>query len=373
MHDREQESQGVLTPADISAGHDWRLGRFPNLMQRRIEKILLVSSPYDSFILEEDGLLSELIFSEYVDLGLTHSPHVTRVSNGEEALAAIRSGDFDLVITMLRVGGMDCASFGRAVREVSPDLPVVLLIADELELLRLGETLYELDVDDIYVWQGDAKLFLAIIKVIEDRRNAEHDTRIGGVGVIILVEDSLRFRSSLLPALYSELVSQTRSVMQDGLNRMHKLLRLRARPKILTAATYEDALALYERFKDYIFGLITDVTFPRDGQPDPQAGLALIHQIKSEHPDVPVLLQSSDPDNRKLADSVQSAFLHKRSRTLLADLREFMLNNFGFGDFVFRLPDGTEVARARDLRSMKRVLPTVPEESLDYHGQRNHF
>jgi len=373
MSNAEQKGRSAHAPTDISAGHDWRLGRFPNLMPRRVEKILLVSSPYESFILEEDGLLSELIFSEYSDLGLTHAPHVTRVASGEEALAAIRDGAFDLVITMLRVGDMDIFRFAQAVRRIAPELPVVLLIANELELARLGDRRDELDVDGIYVWQGDAKLFLAIIKVIEDRWNAEHDTQIGGVGVIILIEDSVRYRSSLLPALYSELVKQTRSVMQDSLNRMHKLLRLRARPKILVAQTYEEGLALYERFKDCLFGLITDVGFPRNGQPDPRAGLAFIRHVQGEHPDVPILLQSSDPGNRELAASVSSGFLHKRSSTLLQDLRDFMLHNFGFGDFVFRLPDGREVARATDLLSMKQVLLQVPGESLDYHAQRNHF
>lgn len=373
MNDAEQDKRAVGIPADVSAGHDWRLGRFPNLMPRRIEKILLVSSAYESFILEEDGLLSELIFSEYMDLGLTHAPDVTRVATGEEALSAIREGEFDLVITMLRLGDMDIARFGRAVHEISPDLPVVLLIANEIELVRLGERRDEVNVDGIYVWQGDAKLFLAIIKVLEDRWNAAHDTQIGGVGVIILVEDSRRHRSSLLPALYSELVAQTRSVMLDGLNRMHKLLRLRARPKILIAENYEEGVELYERYKDYIFGLITDVGFPRAGRRDPRAGLALIRHVRREHPDVPVLLQSSDPSNRQLAEPIGCSFLHKHSSTLLQDLREFMLHNFGFGDFVFRTPDGHEVARAPDLLSMKRVLPTVPDESLDYHAQRNHF
>jgi CheY-like chemotaxis protein len=373
MHGDKQETPTTHGLTDLSAGHDWRLGRFPNLMLRRIEEILLVSSAYESFILEEDGLLTELIFSEYTDLGLTHAPHVARAGSREEALAAIRDGDFDLVITMLGGSGAETTRFVQAVRQAKPDLPVVLLISNELELIRLGDRVPEIDVDGVYVWQGDPKLFLAIIKLIEDRWNAEHDTRIGGVGVIILVEDSIRYRSSLLPALYSELVEQTRSVMQDGLNRMHKLLRMRARPKILAAATYEDGMKLFERFRDYLFGVIADVGFPRAGQHDAQAGLAFTRHVKSGCPDLPVLLQSSDPHNRKLAESVQCAFLHKHSRTLLEDLREFMLNNFGFGDFVFRLPDGHEIARAPDLLTMKQVLPHVPGESLDYHGQRNHF
>ena len=358
---------------DKSAGHDWRQDRFPKLMPHRIESILLVSSAYESFILEEDGLLTELISSEYIDLGLSHAPHVTRVASGDEALAAVLTGEFDLVITMLRVGGTDIFKFGQAVRQLAPNLPIVLLIANELELVRLGERRDDLTVDEIFVWQGDAKLFLAITKIVEDRWNADHDTRVGGVGVIILVEDSLRYRSILLPALYSELVQQTRSVMQDSLNGMQKLLRLRARPKIMVATTYEEGLALYERFKDNLFGVVTDVGFPRDGRHDPRAGIDFIRQIKTEMPDVPVLLQSSDPENKKLAEWVHSSFIYKRSRTLLQDLRTFMLQNFGFGDFVFRLPDGREVARAPDLLSMKRVLPGVPGESIDYHAQHNHF
>ena len=359
-------------PADES-GHEWRLGRFPNLMDRRVEEILLVSSAYDSFILEEDGLLSELIFSEFADLGLTHAPRVTRVNNGEEALDALARKQFDLMITMLRLGDMDIFEFTRTVRRNAPYLPVVLLISNELELGRLGERRGEMNVSGMYVWHGDAKLFLAIIKLIEDRWNADYDTKVGGVGVIILVEDSVRYRSVLLPLMYGELVKQTRSVMLEGINRMQKLLRTRARPKILAAESYEEAVALYERYRDYIFGLITDVSFVRGGKMDPSAGVALVRHVKNDNPDVPVLMQSSDPQNRLLAEQVKAGFLHKRSSTLLQDLRAFMLDNFGFGDFVFRLPDGREAARAADLRSMLRVLPTVPGESLMYHAQRNHF
>ena len=342
-------------------------------MPRRVEKILLVSSAYESFMIEEDGLLTELISSEYTDLGLTRSPQVTRAADAEQALDTLREGHFDLVITMSRVGGADPVRFGDAVREIDPDLPIVMLIANELELTRLGHRPHNLNMDHIHVWQGDARLFLAMIKVIEDSWNAEHDTRVGGVGVIILVEDSLRSRSSLLPTLYSELVEQTRSVMQDGLNRMHRLLRLRARPKILIADDFEQAQDLYERFKDYLFGLITDVAFPRAGKQNRQAGLELIEHVRETHPDLPVLLQSSNPNNCQLAQRVNAAFLHKHSSTLLQDLRGFMLDNFGFGDFVFRMPDGREVARVPDLLTMKHVLPTVPPESIDYHSTRNHF
>lgn len=370
----ERAKKRISQPGDAaSRGHDWRMGRFPNLMPQRIQEVLLVSSPYDSFILEEDGLLTEKIYSEYLDLGLTHSPNITRVSTGEEALAAIREGTYDLVITMLRLGDMDVPKFAGALRALRPQLPVVLLISSAWELARIAHLRAELNVDGLYVWHGDTKLFLAIIKVIEDRMNAEHDARVGDVGVIILVEDSIRFLSSLLPIIYSQLVQQTRAVMADGLNHMDKLLRMRARPKVLLAHSYEEGLELYHRFRKQLFGVISDVSFARNGAQDPRAGIDFIRRIKTDLQDLPALLQSSDLSNGELAGLIGARFLHKRSATLLEDVRNFMLDNFGFGDFVFRTPEGQEVARAGDLQTMARVLREVPLESIEYHAVRNHF
>ncbi len=363
---------GGSAAGDRSGGHDWRRGRFPQLMQKRIQQILLVSSPYDAFILEEDGLLTEMIYTEYLDLGLTHSPNITRVSTGEEALRLLRGGAFDLVITMSRLGDMDVGRFGAAVRAQRPGLPVVLLVANEWELGRVTAA-HRQHVDAAFVWHGDAKLFLAIIKVFEDRMNAEQDARVGDVGVIVLVEDSIRFRSSLLPIIYSQLVRQTRAVMVDGLNHMDKLMRMAARPKVLLAETYEEGLELFRRFRKQIFGVISDVSYPRGGIQDPQAGIAFIRQVRAELPDTPVLLQSSDASNWQLAERLGVSFLHKHSPTLLEDVRSFMLTHFGFGDFVFRLPGGGEVARAGDLRGMAQVLREVPAESIEYHARHNHF
>ena len=362
-------------PADDHAGgQDWRRGRFPHLMPRRIQEVLLVSSLYDAFILEEDGLLTEKISTEYMDLGLTHSPNITRVSTGEEALAALRERPCDLVITLLRLGDMDIAKFGPVVRQVRPDLPVVLLTANEWELARLTPQRRQgLNVDSLYVWHGDTKIFLAIIKALEDRFNADQDTRLGDVGVIILVEDSVRYRSLLLPVIYSQLVRQTRAVMADGLNHMDKLSRLAARPKVLVAETFEDAVGLYERYRKHLFGVVSDVSFQRAGRTDAQDGATFIRQVHRELPDLPAVLQSSDPANEELAAQLGVSFLHKRSATLAEDLQNFMLRYFGFGDFVFRLPDGREVARARDLRGMAEVLRHVPIESIEYHAVRNHF
>lgn len=362
------------TPAERSASeYDWRLGRFPKLMMRRIQEVLLVSSAYDSFILEEDGLLTEMIYNEYIDLGLTHAPNITRVPNGEAALARIGPRKFDLVITMLRLGNMDVGNFERAVHRLDPQVPVVLLMSSEWELSRVMHQHPQFGADSLYVWHGDAKLFLAIIKSLEDRLNAEHDTRAADVGVIILVEDSVGFRSSLLPLMYSELVKQTRAVMAESLNPMDRRVRMRARPKILVADTFEQGMDFYRRFHRHVFGVVADVSFPRAGRLDPQAGVDFIREIKHDMPDVPAVLQSSDIANARFADQIGASFLHKRSATLLDDLRNFMLENFGFGDFVFRLPDGREVGRARDLQSMATALEQVPLDAILFHARRNHF
>lgn len=374
MSRRTKDGQDGTSRRDlVAAWQDWRVKRFPHLMRRRVQEILLVSSPYDAFSLEEDGLLTEAIYSEYIDLGLTHAPDVTRVSTGEEALQALAQQPFDLVITMLRLGDMDVFQFSRAVRERNPEIPIVLLVASNWELALVTQQRGRLEIDGVYVWHGDTKIFLAIIKGLEDRWNAEYDTRVAGVGVIILVEDSIRFRSSLLPIMYTELVKQTRAVMADGINRMHKLLRMRARPKILVAETYEQGLELYRRFQRYLFGVIADVSFARNGRTDPRAGIDFIRLVKADNQDTPALLQSSDPANRALAEEIGARFLHKRSTTLLEDVRNFMLHNFGFGDFIFRMPDGSEVGRAADLRAMTRVLAEAPAESVEYHARRNHF
>lgn len=360
-------------PDEEASGHGWRRGRFPTLMLRRIQRVLLVSSPYDAFILEEDGLLTELIYAEYLDLGLTHAPIITRVSTGEEALESIRTQPCDLVITLLRLGDMDVARFADAVRRIRPELPVVLLVANDWELARLTQHGRPRNIDGIYVWHGDTKVFLAIVKVIEDRINVERDVRVGDVGVIILVEDSVRFRSSLLPIIYSQLVQQTRAVMADSLNHMDKLLRLTARPKVLVAETFEQGIDLFDRFAPNLSGVICDVSFPRNGVEDMRAGIDFIRQIKASLPDVPALLQSSDESNRARAEEIGARFLHKRSTTLFEDVQQFMVENFGFGAFVFRMPDGSEVARAGDLRSMAEVLAWVPLESIEYHARNNHF
>ncbi len=356
-----------------TAGHPWRLGRFPFLMPFRVEEVLLVSSPYDSFTMEEDGLLTEMIFAEYTDLGLPHAPNVTRVPTAKEALDAVSGGEFDLVIAMPRVGTMRLGRFRAEMAVRAPHIPVVFLVSSEAELLHVTETEPDLDTSDIFMWHGDASLLVAIVKHVEDRANVEHDARAAGVGSIIMVEDSPRFRSVILPIIYSELVRQTRAVLADALNRMQRHLRMRARPKVLIAETYETAMMYYHRHRKTLFGVISDVKFPRGGRKDAEAGLRLIETIRYDDADLPILLQSSDESNRLVAESCGASFLHKGSPTLLKDLSDFIHHNFGFGDFIFRAADGREVGRAPDLRALIKVLPKIPDESIAYHAQRNHF
>ena len=346
---------------------------FHNLMPHRVQNVLLVSSLYESFILEEEGLITELITREYLDMHLSHAPRVWRASTGQEALQFIEERPVDLVITMTRLGQWNLPDFARAVKERRPDLPVIILAGEARELARRPELARSKYIDRVFVWGGDAKILLAIIKFVEDCANAEHDTRVGDVRVIILVENSVRFYSAYLPLIYGEVVKLTRSLIAEGINPMHQLLRLRARPKILLAETFEEAWELYSKFGANLLGVISDVRFPRNGQLDDEAGLALVRLIRRDSPHLPVLLQSSNTSFARSAADLQVSFLNKQSHSLLQNLRMFLLGNLGFGDFIFQVPGGQEVGRANDLRTFKEMIGTVPDESLIFHARNNHF
>ncbi|MFH1676029.1 MAG: PEP/pyruvate-binding domain-containing protein, partial [bacterium] len=345
-----------------------------SLMPKRVHDLLLVSSMYDSYTFEEDGRLTEILFSQYVELNLRNTPRIRRVSTAEEALEKLKTDHFDLVISMLRVGGMDIADFSRRVKEIDPDLPVVLLAYQtrELSLLQARQDLP--GIDRIFVWHGDVRLFLAIIKYIEDRMNVSHDSEVAGVQSIILLEDNISFYSSYLPMLYTEVVLQTQALMAEGLNITEKVMRMQARPKILLATSYEEGSELYGKFQEHILGVVVDVSLPKGGEPDPEAGLEFARRVREETWDRAVLVQSSDERHRKAALELGAHFINKNSPTLLHELREFMRENLGFGDFLFKRPDdGSVVARAGDLRSLLEALKTVPDDSLLFHVRRNHF
>jgi DNA-binding NarL/FixJ family response regulator len=346
---------------------------FHALMSRRITNILLVSSLYDSFTLEEDGSFTEVLFSEYLNLNLRYAPRIVRVSTGEEALVRLKKDAFDLVISMLSIGPVKCDELGRAMKVEFPDLPLVVLANSQRDLQIFTETGSLESTRLTFVWQGDVRLFLAIIKSIEDRWNAEHDAQIAGVKCIILVEDSTRFCSSYLPMLYTELMKQTQVLMADGVNRMQKFMRMRARPKILHARSYEEAIELYKSFRNHVLGVILDVRFEKSGVENAEAGIELAGEIRAGDPSCPILFQSSEESNREKAIALGAAFINKNSLTLLAEVRKFMKDFLGFGDFVFKNPDGVEEARAHDLRELRKALRKVSDQSLLFHALKNHF
>ncbi len=346
---------------------------FYEMMARRVSEILLVSSPYDAFIMEEDGRLAERIIHEYRGLNLTRPPRLTWVSGTGEAFEILSRRKFDLVLTMPRLDDMDPAEFGARVKERHQDLPIFLLTHDTADVRYASTFAVKPHIDEIFVWFGNTDLLLAIIKSVEDAMNVGYDTRRAKVRVIILVEDSPAYRSSLLPLLYKEVVSQTNAVMEESLNEEHRILRMRARPKILTAETYEEARALYEEHRPYLLSVFSDVRFPRKGGEDPHAGFELLSGIKRDDPDLPVLMLSSEENNRERALNIPAVFLNKNSPALHMGIRSFLVNYLGFGDFIFRVPDGGEVGRAGNLREMEKILPTVPDESILYHAIRNHF
>lgn len=354
-------------------GYRRRYDIFSKLMPFRVRDILLVSSLYDSYILEEDGRLTDLIANEYKALNLPYAPNVHRVSTGEQALKLLDEEKYDLVITQMRLGYMDPHDFAQVVKENHPELPVVMLAYETRELNRILERGGAKIFDKIFVWHGDGKILLAIVKYIEDRKNSEHDIRQGGVPAIILIEDSVSFYSSYLPIIYTELVKQIQTVVREEPSLSRKFNRTRARPKVLLASTFEEGWALVEEYRDNLLGIISDIRFPAGGKVSATAGLDFARQVREVSPDMPVLLQSKEECYAKDAAALKVAFVMKNSRSLLQEVQSYIVNNFGFGDFVFCMPDGKEVGRATNLFEMEQVLHDIPPESVKWHGERNHF
>ena len=351
-----------------------RFEGFENLMPFKVQNILLVSSLYDSFILREDGRLNELLIDESLELNLRQIPGITHVSSCAEALELARSQpQFNLIVTNLAVGDMDAAQLAREVRRAGLDVPVLVLAYDYREIKNFVARNPVTGIERIFLWQGNARILIAMVKYIEDKRNVRHDTRAIGVPVLLVVEDNIRYYSSFLPVIYTELIKQSKRVIQEGINVAHKLVRMQARPRILLSSNFEDAASLVEEYRDYLFGLVSDVEFPMEGKLSPEAGFELARLVKSLVPDAPVVLQTSRTEFRPRAFAAGFSFLRKRSPTLLKDLRRILTEEFGFGDFVFRLPDSTEVARAKDMNELEERLQTVPEESVVFHSQSNHF
>jgi CheY-like chemotaxis protein len=368
------EMVNSLDPFWVEHGYGNRFQGFQNLMRLRIRDILLVSSLYDLYLFEEDGRLYELIRNEYQGFNLSHSPELTRVSSGRNAIALAREENrFDLIITTLHIDDMHAIDFARMVKESGLNIPVVLLAHDNRELKHLLVHNDTSVFDRIFIWQGDFRIIIAIVKSFEDRINVEHDTRMVGVQTIIVIEDNVRHYSSILPIIYTEILKQSQRLISEGINLTHKFLRMRARPKILLCSTYEEAWSYYQRYSEFMLGVISDIDFPRNGVPDARAGLEFADAVRAGDPDLPILLLSTLHENGAEAGIRNASFVLKDSPHLLNELRQFMIHSFSFGDFVFRTPGGVEVGRATDLKSLEEQLALVPAESIRYHGERNHF
>lgn len=358
----------------IEHGYGMRIQSFQNLMRHRISDVLLVSSLYDLYLIEEDGRLYELIRKEYQGLRLSHSPEITRVSKANDALELLQGEKrFDLVIITLHTEDMHPVKFAEKVKELNIESPVILLAFDNVELHDLIIKHDTKVFDKVFLWQGDYRLLIGMIKFLEDKLNVEHDTESIGVQSIIVIEDDIRNYSSFLPIIYTEVIKQSNRLTSEGINLSHKYLRMRARPKILLCSTFEEAWGYFEKYDECILGVISDIDFIHKGKSDPKAGIEFATEVRKRYTDIPILLQSSEPENETEAKKIGVSFLLKQSPTMLNDLREFVVNNFSFGDFVFRKQGGEMVGRASDLTSLEKILKTVPSESIKYHSERNHF
>lgn len=345
---------------------------FNELMQKRIHSVLLIASPYDAFIMEEDGRVEEQLFFEYNALNLSSPPRVTRVNDPSEAIGQLGTKQFDLIIAM---PGSDIpAGFSglREIRRLAPATPIVVLTPFSKEVSRRLAAEDLSAVDYVFSWLGNMDLLLAIIKLLEDRMNADHDVNSIGIQTIMLVEDSVRFYSSVLPHLYKFLLQQSLHFSTEALNEHEQMLRMRGRPKVILARTYEEAVALYDKFGDNMLGVITDVSFLRAGAKDSQAGLRLAQHIRERDPYVPIIVESSETSNRDLMAPFNGIFLDKNSKKLPVDLGAAITANFGFGDFVMRDPDtGAEIMRIKSLKDLQYKMMEIPDKTLFYHARRN--
>ncbi len=347
---------------------------FISLMKKRIYHVLLISSVYDAFMLEEDGRIDEQIFNEYVSLNLRYPPSFILVSTKAEAMTVLAEESIDLVVIMLSSREKQTYDLAETIKQEYEEIPIVVLAPLSRELSLKIDRKELKSVNYVFNWLGNADILLAIIKLIEDKMNADHDIVEIGVQCIILVEDSVRFYSSYLPNIYKIIFKQSKSFMTEGLNEHQKTLRMRGRPKILLATNYEEAIELYKKYKGNLLGIISDISYEREGKIDDEAGLRLCQVVKKNDKYMPLLLQSADNASEEMAKKIKVGFINKNSKSLSIELRRFIREYFAFGDFVFKDPStGMEVMRANDLKTMQERIFQVPNESLQYHIERNHL
>ena len=347
---------------------------FVNLMMRRIYNVLIVANPYDAFMLEDDGRVEEKIYNEYVELGLRYPPTFTQVSTTEEAREVLRTMHIDLVICMPGNADNDAFSVARDIKAEFPHMHCIVLTPFSHGITKRMENEDLSIFDYVFCWLGNTNLILSIIKLIEDKMNLEHDINEGGVQMILLVEDSIRFYSSILPNLYNYILAQSKRFATEALNRHSATLRMRGRPKVVLARNYEEAMALYERYSDNVLGVISDVRFPIHGEKDSEAGLKLMREIRQNDPYLPLILESSESENRAKAEAEGFRFVDKNSKKMSLDLRKMLEEHFGFGDFIFRDPKTkAEIMRIHSLKELQDNIFKIPDDSMLYHISRNHM
>ena len=347
---------------------------FVNLMMRRIYNVLIVANPYDAFMLEDDGRVEEKIYNEYVELGLRYPPTFTQVSTTEEAREVLRTMHIDLVICMPGNADNDAFSVARDIKAEFPHMHCIVLTPFSHGITKRMENEDLSIFDYVFCWLGNTNLILSIIKLIEDKMNLEHDINEGGVQMILLVEDSIRFYSSILPNLYNYILAQSKRFATEALNRHSATLRMRGRPKVVLARNYEEAMALYERYSDNVLGVISDVRFPIHGEKDSEAGLKLMREIRQNDPYLPLILESSESENRAKAEAEGFRFVDKNSKKMSLDLRKMLEEHLGFGDFIFRDPKTkAEIMRIHSLKELQDNIFKIPDDSMLYHISRNHM
>lgn len=347
---------------------------FEKLMQRRIHKVLLICNTYDSYMLEEDGRIDEKIFNEYASQNLRQPPTFKQTNTVSDAFNILRNEDIDLIITMLAIEGTNAFRLAKEIKSLYPSKPIVVLTPFSREVSIWLETGDTTSFDYVFCWLGNTDILLAIIKVMEDRMNLEHDVEIAGVQTILLIEDSVRYYSSYLPILYKILFRQSQQSGIEGLNQHQRMLMMRGRPKILLATTYNEAAEIFDKYKENMLGVISDMAYRNNGIKESRAGINFFHKVRQSDPFMPFLLQSSDSENERIANQFGIDFINKYSKTLSLELKNFITTNLAFGDFIFRNPStGEETEKAADIKTLQEKLLVIPDESLEYHVKRNHF
>ena len=347
---------------------------FVNLMTRRIFNVLIVANPYDAFMLEDDGRVDEKIFNEYTELGLRYPPTFTQVSTIDEASHVLKSTNVDLVICMPGNADNDAFAVARAIKDSFSDIPCVVLTPFSHGITKRMENEDLSIFEYVFCWLGNTNLILSIIKLIEDKMNIEHDIREAGVQMILLVEDSIRFYSSVLPNLYNYILAQSQRFATEALNPHIAALRMRGRPKVVLARNYEEAINIYNKYSDNTLGVISDCRFPVNGEKDSEAGLKLLTEIRNKDEYIPLILQSSETENKNKITKQGFRFIDKNSKKMNIDLRNILAEHMGFGDFIFRDPKThAEIMRIHNLKELQDNIFNIPNDSMLYHVSRNHM